>query len=337
MKNHVIAYIWDGYLNEVTPEDLAILTHINIAFGLVKDGRVAISHLKGMEELARLRAIKPDLKILLSVGGWGAGGFSIAASTEEGRKLFAQSALETYNELGLDGIDIDWEYPCSDSAGIDASPNDKYTFTLLLAEIRAALPPQAMVTIAVGSGEYFIEGTEMDKVQQYLDYVQLMTYDMRGGFSGITGHHTNLFQPEGDKKIYASTEHSVKIFNEAGVPLEKLVIGAALYSRRWHNLACKDNNGLHQPTNDQSVGSFGVGYTKLKDEMLGKNGFVRYWDDSAKAPYTYNGDEFYSFDDEESVALKCEFLKEKGLLGIMYWEHSCDPKRYLLNAIGGAI
>lgn len=329
-KYYKIAYLYRDF-DKVTEADLKILTHINISFGLVKNGRVNTDHLRNTEYFNKYREMNPDIKLILSVGGWGAGGFSTAASTEEGCRIFAESTFEIYEKFKLDGIDIDWEYPCIDSANIDCSPDDKYNFTRLLRYIREALPKRATTSIAAGAGDYFIESTEMCEAVKYLDYVQLMTYDMRGGFSKRTGHHTNLFQPEGDDNIN-SADHSVKIFNSAGVPHGKLIIGSAFYSRSWSDVHSAANNGLHQPASD--VGGFGAGFTRLKEEFIDKNGFIRYWDDSAKAPYLFNGKRFISYDDEESVTCKCRYIKENGLLGIMYWEHSSDPDRYLLKTIG---
>lgn len=325
-----IGYIWDGYLDKVTPEDMKILTHINIAFGLIDDenGKIKTSHLKNTEYIKKLREYNPDIKILLSVGGWGAGGFSNAASTADGCKKFAESGYDAYKILGLDGIDIDWEYPCSDSAGIDASPKDKYSFTAMLKNLREALPKSAMLTIAAGAGDYFIEDTEMEKVQEYLDYVQLMTYDMCWG--DTTMHHTNLYGSD------ISADYSMNLFNKAGVPLDKIIIGAAFYSREWQNIISAENGGLYQKTG-KPAGFAGSGpkYTDLCENYINKNGYIRYWDDTAKAPYLFNEKEghFITYDDEESIKFKCGYIKKSGIKGIMYWEHSCDRKRYLINAI----
>jgi len=330
-----IGYIWDGYLDKVTREDMNILTHVNIAFGLVENGRIKICHLKNIDYIKKLREYNPDIKILLSVGGWGAGGFSNDASTSEGCLKFAESGYEAYKILGLDGIDIDWEYPCSDSAGIDASPDDKYNFTAMIKNLREALPKPAMLTIAAGAGEYFIEGTEMEKVQKELDYVQLMTYDMCRG--DMTTHHTNLYSS--NKNIKNSVDFSVNLFNKAGVPLDKIIIGAAFYSREWKNIKFDGsviNGGLYQKTgNETGFAGSGPKYTDIRDNFINQNGYIKYWDDIAKAPYLFNENNghFITYDDEESIKYKCEYVKKTGIKGIMYWEHSCDPKRYLLNAI----
>ena len=185
------------------------------------------------------------------------------------------------------------------------------------------------MTIAAGAGEYFIDGAEMDAVQQYIDYVNLMTYDMRGSFQKITGHHTNLFasayDPDG-----ISCEKAVNIFQKAGVPAEKIVLGAAFYGRVWKGVN-DENCGLNQ--NAETTGRYTLSYTELVNNYINKNGFVRYWDDSAKAPYLFNGDVFISYDDEMSLKHKAQYIKEKELAGIMFWEYSLDKSYTLVDTL----
>lgn len=336
-QNYVAAgYASDSHLAELTGEDLAKLTHLNVAFGHVRSDAISTDHLRNLEELTRIKRERPQLNILLSVGGWSAGGFSEAASTEAGRSRMAESAVRAVTEHPFDGIDLDWEYPCYGEAGIGASPDDRTNFTLLLAAIREALDKQGELdgrhyplTIAAGADQYYVDGTEMDKAQKYLDFVQLMTYDMRGGFQVLTGHHTNLYTPTGDL-FRISTDASVSLFVRAGVPKEKIVIGAAFYSRMWNQVPDR-NRGLHQMAG--SVGGYGPDFTALTSEYIGKNGFVRYWDEEARAPYLFNGSSFISYDDEESIRHKCDYVKANGLAGLMFWEFGCDRTRRLLNAI----
>lgn len=333
MKHHIAAYVWDGALPQVTAADARKLTRINIAFGLVRNDRVVYDHIVNAKHLKDIRAYNPDIQVLLSVGGWGAGGFSEAASTSAGRVAFAGSAAQAVLDIGLDGIDIDWEYPCIGAAGIASSPDDRGNFKLLLQAVREALDKRAghrkLLTIAAGADQYFIDSTNMAEAQQVLDAVQLMTYDMRGGFQTFTGHHTNLYQPEGDL-FRISTQKSVRIFMDAGVPREKIIIGAAFYARMWKDVP-DINHGLFQMT--QAAGGFGAHYDRLVSEVIGKDGFVRYWDEQACAPWLFNGSTFYSYDDEQSIGCKCGFVKKLGLGGIMYWEHSCDTTGKLLDAM----
>ena len=329
MDKLILGYVTNGALQGVTREDANRLTHINLAFGKVKDGLLSMHELTHIDEVARIRALNPALRFVLSVGGWGAGGFSLMARTAAGREAFAASCLKEVEKYNLDGIDIDWEYPCDNSAEIDCDPSDKQNFTYLLQALRDALGDGRIVSIAAGAGNYFIEDTEMDKVAAICDYVQIMTYDIRSGFQREAGHHTGLFTSPGDR-LNGSVKASVDAFHAAGVPREKIVIGAAFYSRRWDGLP-DVNHGLFQQA--QTVGQYGPGYTRLVEEFIDRNGFTRYWDDDAKAPYLFNGSSLISYDDPESIRLKCEYLKEEGLLGIMYWDHGSDPSRKLLGAM----
>lgn len=330
----LIGYVTIADLALMIPEDIKALDVINLAFGHVVDGEVVCAHLaSATEEMARVRAINPDLKIVLSVGGWSAGGFSEAAFTQEGREKFARTAGQIVREYGLDGIDVDWEYPCISIAGIKAAPEDKENFTLLLAEIRKDLDGitdrYCTVTIAGGGDRYYTRCTNMREASEYLDYVQIMSYDLRGGFSVQTGHHTNLYTNAADLQN-ASVDEGVKAYLEAGVPKEKIVIGVAFYSRKWSGVPDVDH-GLIQMA--ATPGGFGPHYSLLEEEYINKNGYVRYWDDEAKAPFLYNGDEFITYDDEESIAQKVKYVKENGLGGVMFWEYKCDRTHTLMKAL----
>ncbi len=326
----LLAYVVNEGLRDVTREDALMLDTINIAFGHVeKDNTLEFGKPGNLECLETIRGWNPRIKFVLSVGGWGAGGFSIMSRTEEGRRRFAESCAAFCRDHALDGIDIDWEYPCSDSANIDCDPSDKRNFTLLLQALRDALGAEKTVSIAAGAGTYFVRDTEMDKVAAICDYVQLMTYDMRSGFCREAGHHTAPFASADGRKGFDS-ESVAELFVSAGVPKEKTVLGAAFYSRKWDGVPNTDH-GLFQKA--QTIGQYGPGYTRLKNEYINKNGFVRYWDDAAKAPFLYNGDSLISYDDPESIKAKCGLIKREGYLGLMYWEHGSDPSRDLLRAM----
>ena len=329
MKHIVIGYVFYPALSEVTPEDARKLTHINLAFGLIKDGLLDMRNLTDWDRIDNFKRWNPDLKLVLSVGGWGAGGFSNMAMTEEGRRAFAKSCLEAVERHNLDGIDIDWEYPCSDLAEIDWDPRDKENYTLLLQALRDALGRDRIVSVAVGAGEYFVEGSQMDKVSEIVDYVQLMTYDLRNGFTSQAGHHASLGLSKGDTSN-TGTRGIVEMFRRAGVPYEKMVVGAAFYSRMFTGVP-DINNGLLQPS--ESVGMAGPGYGELTDQYRLAGGFREYWDDEAEASYLWNGSTFLSYESPEAIRRKCRYVMEKGMMGIMFWEHGCDLTRELLDTI----
>jgi len=340
-QRYVVAgYATDDHLPDLTREDLAKLTHLNVAFGRVRDDAVTTDHLQRLDVLRQIKRDFPELRVLLSVGGWGAGGFSEAASTEAGRTRLAESAVRAVTGHRFDGIDLDWEYPCYGAAGIGADPADKTNFTLLLAAVREALDRLGdrdgrhyELTIAAGADRYYVDGTEMERVQKLVDFVQLMTYDMRGGFQTLTGHHTNLYTPTGDL-FRISVDASVNLFVQAGVPKEKIVVGAAFYSRMWNQVPDR-NRGLHQMAGGS--GGYGPDFTALAADYIGKNGYVRYWDEEACAPYLFDGSSFISYDDEESIRHKCGYVKRRGLAGIMFWEYGCDRTHRLLAAMDRAL
>jgi len=328
--SELIGYVGLSHIGTVREADLKCLTIINLAFGTVKENEIDWDADQYVKEISRAQKINPALKILLSVGGWGCGGFSTAAATVAGRKAFAKSAKAMVERGGLDGIDLDWEYPCLTAAGIDAAPEDKENFTLLLREIRRELDLVAtkvrpMLTIAAGGGAYYLENTRMNEVQELLDYVQIMTYDLKNAYVTQTGHHTNLYSYAAAASE-ASVDHAVQLFLAAGVPPEKIVIGAAFYSRMWEGVN-NQNQGYNQPA--ATIGNFGPDYGELVKDYVNQNGFQRYWDQEAKAPYLFNGATYISYDDETSIRLKIDYLLEKGLRGIMYWEYKCDTTHTL--------
>ena len=118
---------------------------------------------------------------------------------------------------------------------------------------------------------------------------------------------------------------------KVGVQLSKVVMGLGFYGK-GKVVASSDNNGLYQiPVRRKSGG----GYSHIKDSLVNKKGYVRYWDEESKAPYLFNDEEkhFITYDDEQSVKLKCDYIKEHGLAGAMFWTYFSDPKLYLLKVL----
>jgi len=157
-----------------------------------------------------------------------------------------------------------------------------------------------------------------------------MTYDFYSGLDSLTGHHANLYDskqaPTTSKSVLASVERHLK----AGVPANKIVLGIPFYGRMWTGVTSQ-NNGLYQKA--KSVGTI-IDYNIIADKYLDK-GFVRFWDESAQAPYLWDRDStrFISYEDTASLSLKLHFIEEKGLGGAMFWEYSLDKNNALLNTI----
>ncbi|MDR3552978.1 MAG: glycosyl hydrolase family 18 protein, partial [Clostridia bacterium] len=158
-KRILIGYYgsWDAYTG-FTPDKINVrqINTINYAFVSVgSDYKLRLSDSatdqSNFAKLRRLKAANPGLKVVLAVGGWDdSGEFSAAAATQQARNTFAGSCADFLRSYGLDGINIDWEYPCS-GGKTQGSPSDKANFTLLLQAVRGSLN-----TLGSSTGEHYI-------------------------------------------------------------------------------------------------------------------------------------------------------------------------------------
>ncbi len=331
MGKKLLAYLGSGPVRE---EDIKKLTHINIAFGaLYCDGSVRAAHHEKVKMIPTLRQWNPNIKITVSLVPGEPGAFTVCAADQRKREIVGHSIVNLIRECDLDGIDLDWEFPCVPSNGQDACPADKQNFTYLCREIRKAMDEafeeRKLFTIAAGADLYYVESVELPKLMEYLDYICLMTYDLKCGFHALAGHHTALYSNIGDV-FMNSCDQALRLFHAAGVPKDRLLMGAAFYSRKWENLQDR-NHGLLQIS--KLGGGYGPDYDTLEAEYINKNGYVRYWDDEAKAPYLFNGNTFLSYDDEQSLTEKASYVMKEGYGGIFYWEHKCDKTGKLLDTL----
>ena len=331
----ILGYV--GNNSTVTEQDAKNLTHINAAFGNLRmDGSIEVNHLRILDHMEQIRAWNPDIKILVSIVPKEPDAFPVCAASEELRKKVGQSCVEIVETYGFDGVDFDWEYPCVPSNGMSCTPADKKNFTLFCREVRRALDALGrhyLVTIAAGADLYYVESVELPELAKVLDYICVMTYDLKCGFHALTGHHTALYSSTGDV-FRNSCDQALRLFCEAGVPKEQLLMGAGFYSRKWEDIPDR-NHGFLQIA--KTGGGYGPNYSGLEELAKGKDGFVRYWDEEAKAPWLFDGSTFLSYDDGESVRCKSEYVKSNGYGGIFYWEHGCDPSGRLLGIMAGIL
>ena len=297
-------------------------------------------------QLRQLKARHPHLKLVVSLGGWtDSTWFSDAARTPEARQTFVAACLDTYihghlpreNGAGgpgaaaglFDGIDIDWEYPLAGGLpNMHTHPADPANFVLLLAEFRrqyAAIGRPDLLLTAALPGPAQAAQFNIDQAHAYLDWVALMTYDLRGDWHPITGHHTNLYNADLDPAPPAerlSADATVRVYRDRfGVPPEKLLLGAAFYGKGWSAVG-PQQDGLFQP--GQPLGEYGGNYRVLLEKM--QRGYQRHWDESAQAPWLYHPGEqvFITYDDPQSVARKAEYVIANHLGGVMFWELTGD-------------
>lgn len=298
-------------------------------------------------QLIRLKALHPKLKMLVSIGGWtGSANFSAAAATDASRKAFVASCLDIYIRGNLndppgpsikglfDGIDIDWEYPASCGLTCSDSPADTQNFTLLLAEFRRQLDAQGkldhenyLLAAAIPAGPSNYSLIELNKIWQYLDFVNMMTYDYHGTWETTTNNLAPLFadpaDPSAAGKFYI--DHTVSDFLKAGIPARKLNLGLPFYGYGWQGVP-NVHHGLYQPsTGAAAAGGGTLNYSDLKT----LTGFTPYRDPHSLAFSIYNPTTgvFWSYDDPATIWIKLLYAKFKapgGLGGSMFWELSGD-------------
>lgn len=321
--------------------DAAKLTRINYAFANIQDGRMVAGSAADAQNFAFLRSLRnasPNLTLLVSVGGWlWSTNFSDMALTRESRAVFEDSVMQFLTRFDLDGLDIDWEYPGMPGAGHPFRPEDKQNFTALLKELRERFDASARrgrrlyLTVAMGASDEVIANTEMQKVQRYVDTVNLMTYDYyEPGSESITGNHAPLYADPADPKA-ASSADTVRAFEKAGVPAEKILLGVPFYGHEWGQV--KDqNHGLFQV--GKPVPGANASFNAIESTMFG-HGFMRFWDEASKVPYLYNPQQqiFVSYEDPESLKLKCQYVHSQKLAGVMFWEYFGDSNGKLLQTI----
>lgn len=310
-------------------------------------------------QLRKLKLRHPELKILLSIGGWeGSKYFSDAARTSESREYFVNECIKRFitgdlpeeNGAGgkktaagiFDGFDIDWEYPVQGGAsGLHHNTKDNDNLSKLYALFRTKLDsigPGYLLTAAVPHSDEYGKYFNIYDDQQYLDWYNLMTFDYRGGWDKSTGHNSNLLSSPSDtiNRERNSFDKTVRLYNCIyGVSRSKLVPGAAFYGRGWGNVDSL-NTGLGRNGGETS-GKFEKGVNYYSDLMrMGDSSFVTRWDHSAMAPYMYNPEKkiFWTFENEKSVALKTHYVEAYDLRGLLCWEISGDDSAgTLVNVI----
>lgn len=342
----VIAYLFPRD-HVIQPGEVAAnkLTRINYAFANIQDGQIVIVSPADAPNLATLVGLKkenPSLQIVISVGGWlWSGNFSDAALTPQSRTRFVDSVVAFVEKYNLDGLDIDWEFPGEIGNGNRFRPEDGANFNLLAVQLRqrfnreqAKLGRHLILSMAAGANDDFLQNTPMREIARSLDTVNLMAYDYyEPGDEGTTGNHAPLYADPADPR-HVSADTSVRHYEQAGVPASKIVLGVPFYGHVWGHVAAT-NHGLFQP--GSAVPNTFAHYGDIAGAMLNQ-GFTRYWDSASKVPFLYNAEkqEFVSYEDPQSLALKCAYIERMHLAGIMFWEYNADPTGTLLNAIDNA-
>ncbi|KLE17556.1 glycosyl hydrolase family 18 protein [Clostridium sp. C8] len=324
-----------------------------------------------------LKSENPNLKIGVSLGGWSkSGDFSVIAANPSVRANFVKNVMAFIKYTNMDFVDIDWEYPASlrdpdkvdntnDEGTTKATPADKENFIILLQDLKNALNKQGAelgktyeLSVAIPAGKAKVdEGIDVAKLFNVVDFANIMTYDMAGAWSTVSGHQTALYTNPNSpfKGECLSVDESVNYYIANGAKPEKIVIGAAYYTRGWEKVSNNgpdaSNPGLFgtaavvnkdadlTPTpgalneapikNGEGGRAGGVwSYNALNQLKAKYTGLKEYWDDSAKAPYLYNETTgaFFTYDNARSIQEKVKYVKEHNLGGMIAWMASQDAK-----------
>ncbi len=321
----------------------AKMTRINYAFFTLKEGVIAERRDTDGANLATLTSLRkqnPQLQVLISVGGGGNGsaGFSDMAITAEGRRKFVDSAVAMVDKYSLDGVDVDWEYPgYTHATNTTVRPEDKQTYTLLLKELRLRfdreqkrLDRPLVTSSATGATQIWLDHTDMRAASKWLSSVNMMCYDWYNAVEKNTGHDSPLYTSAADPK-QISIDNAVKMNLTAEVPKRKLIIGVPFYGRKWTGVEAT-NNGLWQPINSPRGADIVYGDVA---PLINQQGYRRFWDATAAAPYLYNTGTktFVTYNDAEAEASRTAYVQKLGLGGLMFWQYTGDPGNVLLDAI----
>ena len=308
-------------------EEVRYFTHINVGHVrfVDKDNGVGIEidskTIPLVRKFVAYKAEYPELKVKLQMGGWGknADGWSQMAGDPEKRKAFVDECVAICAEYGIDGFDVDWEYPTYAAKDGDhvngASPADWENFVTLFKEMREAMPDKILSYAASDSGKY----TDNYGVLPYIDYINVMTYD-----EGNPPYHNAPLYRSSITGSRCCAEAIDNIFHgQQGIPYQMMNFGLAFYG---HGDGYKLKTGNRYPSS--------VDYSKLDDiffkgtcdgmDVKGVN--YRVWDDVAKVPYLADalGKMYASYEDIESINAKVEYFKSRNMLGAMIWEYRHD-------------
>jgi chitinase len=319
--------------------------------------------LKGnFNQLRKLKARYPHLKVLLSIGGWTwSTYFSNAALTSASRQAFVASCIDLFIEGNLpqlgsveggpgsaagvfDGIDLDWEWPGSPGEpGNVVRPEDKRNFTLLLAEFRRQLDAQGrrsgrhhqLTAFLPADPAAMDAGYEGHRIFHHLDFATVQGYDFHGTWESTTNHQSAIRVPAGQPVLPDFTAtRTIDAWVARGAPRSELVLGVPFYGRGWTGVT-GGGDGLFQPAAGAAPGTFEAGYEDYhRLAALPASGFTVYRDDRAGFAWLFDGNTFWTFDDPAVMRLKTAFIRRERLGGAMMWSlDGDDANGALVDAI----
>ncbi|KAI3380099.1 hypothetical protein SNEBB_010671 [Seison nebaliae] len=305
-----------------------LCTHVIYSFASMSNGV-----LSGVSSnpLLSLKRNDPNIKLLCAVGGWTFGVKPMVdmLKSEESRSKFAKHSVKWLRNLGFDGLDLDFEYPGTNYPKYNrySPPQDKHRFTLLCKQIKEEFEKELtskrklLLTVAVGCRKIDIErGYEIKELAKYIDYFNLMSYDLRGGFDSSAGHHSALYagnHEHGNDRTY-NIDWVIKHFTTNGAPNKKLVFGLPTYAKSFR---CTTSTSHCEFGESAKFGTW-VTYGQICNMI--SNGWKKIWHTEMAVPSISRGNEIVGYDDLNSFDLKLKYVKYHNLAGVMVWSIAQD-------------
>lgn len=341
----VINYAFAGIADNLTCTSLDTFADWGKSFAANESvdgvGDTVGQSLKGnFNQLKRLKALYPQVRVVISIGGWSDSSRVSDAALPENRAKFVQSCVDMFIKgqfaAGVsgpgvfDGIDIDWEYPGACGATCNFRPDDKANFTSLLQEFRTqldAVSPGRLLTAATPVAAAYNGTIDLLAISAPIDWMNLMSYDFHGSWepNGPTNHHANLRGNVYDPSVPPwSVDAAVSGYISSKVPASKIAIGLPFYGHGWTRVPAGEGefHGLYQSAGGLPRGTWERGVDDYK--VLKAKGYPEFWDVSAEASWLYNGSTFWSFDSPRAVRNKMRYVATRVLRGVMVWELSGD-------------
>lgn len=303
-----------------TPENLNTngmtgMTHVIYSFALLKELKMKlsqenISDLKKVVNLMRPRGVK----VLIAIGGWkdshddeDKDKYDRLVGSSSNRANFIADAMNFLDRHGLDGLDLDWEYP-----------TNKQNFTQFVQELSAACKRRNyLLTAAVAAGSWQADiSYDIPALASSLDWINLMAYDFHGHWEGKTGHVAP----------YDEVTSSVSYWQQLGMPARKIVLGIPSYGKSF-TLSDPRRHAINAPTSGPgNKGEFTEDYGSLAYyEIMQKvrsNQMTLVNDQNGS--YSYGGNQWVSFDSVDNVKRKSRFARNQGHGGVMMWSPDFD-------------
>jgi chitinase len=312
-----------------------------------------IERLRGnFKQLGLLKEAHPDLQILMSIGGWDFSTlFSDVAATEEARLRFANSCASFMEENGFDGINIEWRYPVvGGKEGNTVRPEDGDNLALLLDALRTAIDESGtdnlrtyLLTTTLPAVPENLDPLPLNDLHRSVDWINIRTYGFQGEWSDLASHAAPLLPNSRDPRgegVYEryNVSATIDLYLNAGVPAEKIVMGIPFFAQTWRNVRPNDYFGLYSIADGVPNGTRpgGLLYYSDLESLFESENYIRFFDPETESAWMYSESQrvAISYENEQSIGAKTDYVRRIGLGGVMLDELSFDdPQATLLNKV----